>query len=101
MLKGMDLDHNGCIYHIWMFCTAGSTNIAAWKMDMYCMAGKWICLYTFKMYFHVFPIEDGDIPANYFSLPEGQRIYLFIELRKAGVNRMGIFKLVLENVFYT
>ena len=48
-----------------MFYTPGSTNIAAWKMDMYCIAGKWICLYTFKLYFHVFPIEDGDIPANF------------------------------------
>ena len=24
-----------------------------------------------KMYFHVFPIENGDIPASYVSLPEG------------------------------
>ena len=23
------------------------------------------------MYFHVFPIENGDIPASYVSLPEG------------------------------
>ena len=37
--------------------TPGSTNIAGWKMDP-----GWV---------DVFPIENGDIPASYVSLPEG------------------------------
>ena len=37
--------------------TPGSTNIAGWKMDP-----DWV---------DVFPIENGDIPVSYVSLPAG------------------------------
>ena len=41
----------------WEKYTPGSSSIAGWKMDP-----KWV---------DVFPIEHGDIPASYVSLPEG------------------------------
>ena len=52
----------------WSIYTPGSTNIAGWNM------------YSTRME-DVFPIENGDIPASYVSLPEGTHIIFLVVLQ--------------------